>query len=595
MLDDTIRSILSDIFVVKRVETMMEIFTLILQLACSFKGTGICPVYSDELLCRPVRKFLADFVWRQMLGLHSFTAATFMGNLIESSGINIDEEINLTDIGARNVVSMDELCGKAIETITRNGKISSVGINRATALCWNLDMTCRKFNTIQNILRQIQWHGECLSRSEHLLAAHLWMYEEALATQPTFTVHTSKNRAAIMHQLTEATQTLGSMKTAIQRKRGELMVLITAITQRLKWAVGANPGLNELMVQFGQSVTSKRDLMDKACLLATITLKYCTSVLHYEKLRVSTVDALEEDQRFLDLVSRWEKSCMMAQSCSTMVTPTEEALVELLDPEGPIDRAWLNNVASLIDDMTDQVQQEIGSSEKEMVTAQDDLQSCSYRLRALMTTHHRIAGKVLHLLKSLYRIVDDVAKNEITEHLDKHNALLVTLTELHGHVLSKDFTEVIVNGTLEQIADVLGDIKDIFDKLIRIDSYANESVQAAVIGQLQQEENCLSRPESPSRSKIQKGSDNQKGSSSHDHNQHQFHNFSFLFLPVGQTEQKRNAYAVSVWRRIRMKLEGRDPDPTRRYSSAEQVDWMIREAMDPNNLAVLYEGWTPWV
>lgn len=62
----------------------------------------------------------------------------------------------------------------------------------------------------------------------------------------------------------------------------------------------------------------------------------------------------------------------------------------------------------------------------------------------------------------------------------------------------------------------------------------------------------------------------------------------FIFF-VGM-EQKRNAYAVSVWRRIRMKLEGRDPDPTRRYSTAEQVDWMIREAMDPNNLAVLYEG-----
>lgn len=41
--------------------------------------------------------------------------------------------------------------------------------------------------------------------------------------------------------------------------------------------------------------------------------------------------------------------------------------------------------------------------------------------------------------------------------------------------------------------------------------------------------------------------------------------------------------------------KGRDPDPTRRSTTGEQVDWMIREAMDPNNLAVLYEGWTPWV
>lgn len=69
-----------------------------------------------------------------------------------------------------------------------------------------------------------------------------------------------------------------------------------------------------------------------------------------------------------------------------------------------------------------------------------------------------------------------------------------------------------------------------------------------------------------------------------------------VFLPLGtQTQQKRNAYAVSVWRRIRMKLEGRDPDPNRRCAVPEQVDWMIREAMNPDNLAVLYEGWTPWV
>lgn len=35
--------------------------------------------------------------------------------------------------------------------------------------------------------------------------------------------------------------------------------------------------------------------------------------------------------------------------------------------------------------------------------------------------------------------------------------------------------------------------------------------------------------------------------------------------------QKCNAYAVSVWRRVRMKLEGRDPDPGRRSTVTEQV------------------------
>lgn len=71
-----------------------------------------------------------------------------------------------------------------------------------------------------------------------------------------------------------------------------------------------------------------------------------------------------------------------------------------------------------------------------------------------------------------------------------------------------------------------------------------------------------------------------------------------LFLHAGSNthkEQKRNAYAVSVWRRIRMKLEGRDPDPNRSSRVQEQIDWMIKEATNQDNLALLYEGFTSWV
>lgn len=35
--------------------------------------------------------------------------------------------------------------------------------------------------------------------------------------------------------------------------------------------------------------------------------------------------------------------------------------------------------------------------------------------------------------------------------------------------------------------------------------------------------------------------------------------------------QERNSYAVSVWKRVKAKLEGRDIDPNRRMSITEQV------------------------
>ena len=35
--------------------------------------------------------------------------------------------------------------------------------------------------------------------------------------------------------------------------------------------------------------------------------------------------------------------------------------------------------------------------------------------------------------------------------------------------------------------------------------------------------------------------------------------------------QEQNSYAVGVWRRVKAKLDGRDPDPAYRMTAAEQV------------------------
>uniref|UniRef100_H2MY57 FATC domain-containing protein n=1 Tax=Oryzias latipes TaxID=8090 RepID=H2MY57_ORYLA len=64
---------------------------------------------------------------------------------------------------------------------------------------------------------------------------------------------------------------------------------------------------------------------------------------------------------------------------------------------------------------------------------------------------------------------------------------------------------------------------------------------------------------------------------------------------TGRAVQERNSYAVGVWKRVKAKLEGRDVDPNRRLSVAEQVDFVIKEATNMDNLAQLYEGWTAWV
>ncbi|KAK9286330.1 hypothetical protein L1049_014722 [Liquidambar formosana] len=57
----------------------------------------------------------------------------------------------------------------------------------------------------------------------------------------------------------------------------------------------------------------------------------------------------------------------------------------------------------------------------------------------------------------------------------------------------------------------------------------------------------------------------------------------------------KNAYAMSVLRRVEMKLDGRDISDNREISIAEQVDYLLKQATSVDNLCNMYEGWTPWI
>lgn len=148
----------------------------------------------------------------------------------------------------------------------------------------------------------------------------------------------------------------------------------------------------------------KCEQFDKTSALVEIIINHCTSVLYYESMRIATPEALDKDQKFLDLISRWEKSCTMIQSCKTVVSPVEKALAEMYDPEGPIDDFWISNAVDLIDDMTDQAQCYINKTDKDIVMSQENLHNCAHRLRLLMGKHHRMAGEVRTLLRTTLKV-----------------------------------------------------------------------------------------------------------------------------------------------------------------------------------------------
>ncbi|XP_062092419.1 uncharacterized protein LOC133798215 [Humulus lupulus] len=57
----------------------------------------------------------------------------------------------------------------------------------------------------------------------------------------------------------------------------------------------------------------------------------------------------------------------------------------------------------------------------------------------------------------------------------------------------------------------------------------------------------------------------------------------------------KNPYAMSVLRRVEMKLDGQDISDNREISISEQVDYLLKQATSIDNLCNMYEGWTPWI
>ncbi|KAI4298401.1 hypothetical protein L6164_031967 [Bauhinia variegata] len=64
---------------------------------------------------------------------------------------------------------------------------------------------------------------------------------------------------------------------------------------------------------------------------------------------------------------------------------------------------------------------------------------------------------------------------------------------------------------------------------------------------------------------------------------------------ISRVGRGKNAYALSVLRRVEMKIDGRDISENRETGIAEQVDYLLQQATSVDNLCNMYEGWTPWI
>ena len=254
-----------------------------------------------------------------------------------------------------------------------------------------------------------------------------------------------------------------------------------------------------------------------------------------------------------------------------------------------IDRNWILGTEQTIAAKVKQAQADLVQENQRLQVALTNLhQSVGNDLKRTVNIHQKLMADVGALLRAIDKSSDasggetEYEVPEIHIYLTRYRVFSDLISSLmqelavHGEDLTEDKAQVLLR-TLDHLKDILNPIyKGLveFATLLReenIEIYKKTRREVNVGGE------AITTPAG-----MAGGGNTTKLNESDQHN-------------LSNLKEEKNTFALNVLRRVRAKLEGREPDVLRRSTVAEQVDFIIREATNLDNLALLYEGWTAWI
>ncbi|KAK6170598.1 hypothetical protein SNE40_018955 [Patella caerulea] len=609
------RSLLSALFFVKRMQAMQEFFHMVTQFAAALQGLegGVC--YDDDQLAKPVKKFIAEYVRKQVIGFPSQILGYLMCVLIDSLGLNVSAEIELKDIGAESKVALDDLCKKGVEMCLRDNQFQHVHLVQATTLTTAHDTAWRKQDLARRLDSNIRLFQSSIQRTTLTLARFQWLHEDIFTQSgrpPNQLL--APHRSTIMSDMRKSMKNLSNQEALIVACQERYNQQEENIAQRLRWAAGANPNLNFTLQKFEEASQHRKMTQEEELKRATDIINWCQGILHFEASRTRTSEAVTSDTSFLSLLHRCIECCKLMESTNSFVTELEVQLVEKkpLTKEGVVDSSWLQGCLKTIENNISENKSKANKVQSQLKTAKVECQDKVCDVKAILSTHHKLMSDIRSILKSVAKqeeieYGEYIVKGGIRDYLVNYKTFSENISSALKSVTQDEDTNQGMKQSRVMLHDIITDIPSIYNTLLQLAPpllNLGESTESAVKKVKDGDGLAGGDVGSPVRkpSAIQRDLFVGTPPNSPQNISHKPHNTPVVKRDrisrdprTGKAIQERNSYAVGVWRRVKMKLDGRDPDINKRLSVAEQVDYVIKDATNLENLALLYEGWTPWV
>lgn len=520
-----VKSVLDDIFLLKRVNTISEFFALCVEMSQSFKGSGKVLIFNDEQLAKPVKQFIADFISRQFLGVTTETIAYTICFLLQHLGLDVSNEIEQKDVGAENKVPLDELYQKGFAMFVKHGTFTHNVLAQASSLEANLKSAWEKLQEPKKLEQNCALLKSTVSRLQNQLTAHVFVFEDIF--RPFMLNTCSFSRGKFVVDLRTEAANLSAVQLKLSEACEQQKTLIASADQRLKWAAGANPDLNEVLSAFESAVASRDKRLSVEQQIANVILATVNTILQHELLNMQTAEAKALDKMFLSSCDKWRAACQYSSMKVDVVSATEESLMKLFTADMVTNPKWLPLLSEKVTELINVTQKELNTKKEEMFSADDALVTSVSKLTKHYTKQSKLINEVKPLLKSLMKTDEFGLQTQkfIADYKEYTEKFAIFL-----HNFKKDLNVDKINTCLVNLNYIEENTDKIHENFMNIENENNELRNKGTV------EKCA----------VTKQEGTTKG-------------------------QQRNAYAVSVWRRVRMKLEGRDPDPGKKSTVQEQV------------------------
>ncbi|XP_041633863.1 serine/threonine-protein kinase SMG1 isoform X3 [Cheilinus undulatus] len=651
------RQLMEDVFFLKRLQTIRDFFRLCSSFAQSLSGT--CPpaedllpmngpvglgkalyrrpsaagtgvtVASEEQMTRPIKVFTAEFVHQMLMGLPSQALGLALCSTLSTLSLDVVAQVETKDFGAESKVPLDELCKKAVEQSLASGRVSQLLLNRATVLVSSYDTAWKKVDLLRRLEANLEAVKASLQRSQLHIAMFQWLHEDVLGPSSQPLSVSIPPRSVILGNMKKKMYKLSQDEGAIVAIQEKLASLEASIEQRLKWAGGANPALAPVLQDFEMTIRDRRAMVARENQRTSQVTFLCSTILNFESLRTRSPEALNMDASLFELLKRCQQTCSYAAQFNTTVSPLELQLLHRLSPvlDLPIGSPdWLSCAQRRLEEELSVEQRTQEEREQQLESCGETLQLLVDSVKTILSNHNRQLADVKHLLKAMAKdeelaLADgeEVAYEGSMRHFlmeykawqDNIQLALFTLVQASGQPRNHEQLEL-----LEEIPTTLKELQSqsqsVYNGLVGFASPLvtdRDSECASPLSTAQTSfaavrcSGVKTQPDSMSqnaRKTLQRnlGTPNDTPPNTLVMNSKPLNPSPKRAVrdpKTGRAVQERNSYAVSVWKRVKAKLEGRDIDPNRRMSVTEQVDFVIKEATNMDNLAQLYEGWTAWV